>query len=322
MRRDKIIGIFCMFTSLVALGQESSQYSIFMGQKYALNPAYAGMESSLSITGIYRAQWQELAGSPTSRMIHANMPLYYVKGAGGIKLEQESFGVEKTIRGLISYNYVFENNLGLFSAGLGLGFVQKSFDGSLLRTPSGKYEGGIIFHQDNILPETQANGLVPQVSAGIYFAQERLEAGLSVENFHNPTIHFNRITAEYKLRPRFNFYAEYKFDLNESLVITPFLLIKSDLVLTQTDLTGLATINQNVLAGIGLRGYSSNTLDAISVLGGLQVNPNLRVLYAFDFTLSSIKTVHQGTHELMLNYNLNKKIGGVEREPIIFNPRY
>ena len=76
------------------------------------------------------------------------------------------------------------------------------------------------------------------------------------------------------------------------------------------------------LAGFGLRGYSSNTLDAISVLGGLQVNPNLRVLYAFDFTLSSIKTVHQGTHELMLNYNLNKKIGGVEREPIIFNPRY
>ena len=314
--------IWFICLSEVAFSQESSQYSLYMMQKYALNPAYAGLESTLSITGAVRSQWQELPGAPSSKIIHAHLPLYYLKGGGGIKLEQETFGIEKTTRAMVSYNYVYQSDFGIFSGAFGVGFIQKSFDGSLLRTPQGKYEGNLIFHGDDILFNSSLNGLVPQLVAGVYFAQDQLEIGLSIENFHSPTIDFNHGRTTYQIRPRANLYAEYKVDFAENFSLTPSLLLKSDLSQTQTDITALATINQNIFAGVGFRGYSSKSIDALTFIGGLKINANLKVLYGFDFTLSSLNAVHQGTHELILNYNLNKKIGGIEKEPIIYNPRY
>ncbi len=304
------------------LAQESSQYTIYMGQKYALNPAYAGLESTLSITGAVRSQWQELPGAPNSKIIMAQLPLYYLNGAGGIKIEQENFGAEKTVRGLVSYNYVYESNIGLFSAGLGVGFIQKSLDGSVLKTPQGKYEGGLVLHNDPVLAETQLTGISPQLSAGIYFAQDQLEMGLSFENFQSPSVHFNRSDAVYNVKPRANFYAEYRLDINNFISFTPSVLVKSNLIKYQIDLTGMATINAKVFAGLGVRGYSGTTFDAITLIGGLKISENLKVFYGTDFTLSSLRTTQQGTHELMINYNLNKAIGGIEREPIIYNPRY
>jgi len=306
----------------VIVGQESSQYTLYMGQKYALNLAYAGLESSLSITGAVRSQWQELPGAPNTRIIQAQMPLYYLKGAGGIKIEQESFGAEKTIRGMVSYNYVYESPVGLFSGGLGLGFIQKSLDGTLLKTPQGRYEGTIFQHNDPSIFETVLNGITPQIAAGLYFAQDRLEIGISMENFHSPRLKFNRSAAEYSLRPRLNLYSEYRIDLLESMAITPSLLVKSNLSKLQVDISAMAEINGKIFGGLGFRGYSARTFDAISILTGLKINENMKVFYGFDITLSGIKAGQQGTHEFMLNYNLQKAIGSVEREPIIFNPRY
>jgi type IX secretion system PorP/SprF family membrane protein len=316
------LGLIMGMIPLYSAAQESSQYTLFMHHKYALNPAYAGLESTLSITGGYRAQWQELTGNPTSRLVHAHLPLYYFKGAAGLKLEQETFGVEKTLRASLSYNYVYESQIGIFSFGAGLGFIQKSLDGSQLRTPGGRYEGGIILHQDDILFESQLSGLVPSISTGIYFAQDRLELGLSLDNFQRPTIKFNRGKSTYTVSPRLNFYGEYRVDVNEEMVITPALLIKSDFDRVQVDFAAVAAFNRTISAGLGFRGYSKNTLDAITVIGGLRVNPQIQIVYGLDISLSPIKDFHQGTHELMLNYNLNKKIGGIEKEPIIFNPRY
>ena len=303
-------------------GQESSQYTLYMGQKYALNLAYAGLESSLSITGAVRSQWQELPGAPNTRIIQAQMPLYYLKGAGGIKVEQESFGAEKTLRGMISYNYVYESPIGLLSGGLGFGFIQKSLDGTLLKTPQGRYEGTIFQHNDPSIFETVLNGIIPQFAAGLYFAQDRLEIGLSMENFHSPRLKFNRSLAEYGIRPRLNLYSEYRIDLLESLALTPSLLIKSNLSKFQVEISAISEINGKIFGGLGFRGYSPGTFDAISILTGLKINENMKVFYGFDISLSGIKSAQQGTHEFMLNYNLRKAIGTVEREPIIFNPRY
>lgn len=304
------------------ISQESNQYSLFMLQKYALNPAFAGLESSLSVTGGYRSQWQELPGSPSSKIIMAQMPLYYLNGAGGIKIEQESFGAESTVRGMISYNYVYHSQIGLISGGLGLGFIQKSVDGTQLKTPTGKYEGGLIFHNDDILSNNDLKGIAPAFQAGVYLAQDRFEGGISIENFHSPKIGFNRSNAYYKIFPRLNIYGEYLFDLNEDITITPSLLIKTDFKKVQTEIAGMAAINQKIYGGLGVRGYSNTTLDALMIVGGIKLSENLKVYYNFDITLSSLRTAHQGTHEILFNYNLHKSIGKVHQEPIIYNPRY
>ena len=66
------------------LTQQPAQYSMYMLNKYAFNPAYAGMDNSLSLTGVYRNQWLNLDGNPVSQNFNVHMPLYIVGGGIGL----------------------------------------------------------------------------------------------------------------------------------------------------------------------------------------------------------------------------------------------
>lgn len=40
--------------------QQTPQYSLYAWNPYQFNPAYAGTESTLVVTGVYRQQWSGL----------------------------------------------------------------------------------------------------------------------------------------------------------------------------------------------------------------------------------------------------------------------
>jgi hypothetical protein len=76
----KIIFTFTLLLLLLAvpmLGQQAAQYSLYRLNKYAFNPAYAGLDNSLSMTGVYRTQWVSLPGAPVSQHFNAHMPLVH-----------------------------------------------------------------------------------------------------------------------------------------------------------------------------------------------------------------------------------------------------
>jgi hypothetical protein len=52
---------------------------------------------------------------------------------------------------------------------------------------------------------------------------------------------------------------------------------------------------------IGL-GVSYRTGDAVVGMAEIQVNENLRFGYAYDMTISALKSYNTGTHEIMLRY--------------------
>jgi hypothetical protein len=43
--------------------------------------------------------------------------------------------------------------------------------------------------------------------------------------------------------------------------------------------------------------------------------------YSYDLTRSSLNTVSNGSHELLLRYQLDKPVGQGQPPPIIYNPR-
>src|SRR5687767_12434518 len=111
------------------VAQHAGQSSLYMHDRYAFNPAFGGMESSLAMGLQYRTQWAGLAGNPETRMLNAHMPFYLWQGAIGFQLTNESLGAEKHTGIAISYNYIRETGIGLFSFGLRGGISQKSLDG-------------------------------------------------------------------------------------------------------------------------------------------------------------------------------------------------
>src|SRR5690606_37354528 len=103
--------------------------------------------------------------------------------------------------------------------------------------------------------------------------------------------------------------------------VYPGAYAKSDLKQTQTELYVLASWNDLAQAMIGYRGLGPRSLDALVLSGGVRLSHKFFLYYAYDVSLSSLSAVQQGTHELMIRYNLGKVIGAGLPPRIIYNPR-
>ena len=139
--------------------QHHSLSSLYMYNKYDRISAYAGLEGSLHVTGNYRSQWRGLESSPISQRLNAHLPLYFLKGAGGVKVENHSQGPQSLFNFQASYNYVQPLTWGIVSGGISLGAFQYRLNGDQLRTPDGIYTDFVTNHNDNQLSELFTSGV-------------------------------------------------------------------------------------------------------------------------------------------------------------------
>lgn len=317
--------IFTILLLILGVGtvaaQQAPQYSLYMFNKYAFNPAYAGMDNSLSMTGVYRNQWMGLEGSPETKNLNTHMPLYIAGGGAGIGLESETIGSWKQTSFQLSYAYQVPFRKGLLSLGMSSGLVQRQLDGSKVKTPGTIFddEGNPIDHQDVLLTTGKLSGAAPTFHAGAYYQSEHLEAGLSAMNLLENEIDLSSLT--FKPERTLYFFLGYHFDLNASITLNPSVLVKSDARQTQMDFSAFAEYNENIFAGATFRGYNSESRDAIAFLAGFKLSEHIKLAYAYDFTLSKLSTVNDGSHEIVLNYNLGIPIGKGRPPKIIYNPR-
>ncbi|MFZ1675756.1 MAG: PorP/SprF family type IX secretion system membrane protein [Saprospiraceae bacterium] len=317
--RYLFLGIFLMMMHWCA-AQHVMQNSLYMFDRYAFNPAFGGMESSLVANFQYRTQWAGIPGNPESYMIDTHMPFYLWQGAIGLELFNESIGAEKQTSFLVSYNYIRETSFGLFSLGLRAGLSQNSLDGAKLRAPDGFYEGGIIDHQDIDLPNGAVSGISPLFETGLYYAGDYFEAGLSMTGYYPGGIDLGE-GIHSDPRPGFHFFGEYFIESFDQISIYPIVYIKSDLIETQAELSVRAEWQNIATAGIGYRGFGNNNLDALILSAGVRLSPKFYLNYAYDLGLSSLNSAHQGSHEILIRYNLGKKIGAGLPPRTIYNPR-
>ena len=315
-----ISGFFILACATSGVAQQTGLYSLYMMDRYAFNPAYGGLDASLSINAGYRTQWVDLPGNPVQQHVNAHMPLYLLNGAVGASLSRESIGAESTFRGQLSYNYVYEHELGIFTAGLAVGVIQKSLDGAALRAPGGDYEGPTIIHNDPNLPVSMVRGMRPLISAGVYYAGTTFEAGVSVTDYTGGDIDVDGI--RFKGRSTVHAFGEYYIDALPELDLYPTLIVRSDLVQTQVEVSVRAVYDGFLTGGAGLRGYNANSIDAVVLFAGLRLSDHLSMAYGFDMTISALSQATRGSHELVLKYNLNKIIGAGLPPPVIYSPRF
>lgn len=294
---------------------------MYMLNPLAFNPAYAGNDNSLSLTGVYRSQWVGLEGAPETRSVNAHSPLYMLGGGLGISLESENIGSWKQTSVFGSYSYAVPTNSGSLSIGLSVGFLQRELDGASVRTPGTILddEGNPLDHQDPILTTGLHTGAGLSFNAGLFYRRGNFDAGLSVLNLSETTIDMGDIL--FKPDRSFFAYLKYRLKLTDDFQLEPSVLVKSTGEQTQTDFSGLVRFRENIFAGVTYRGYNSDTQDAIVILTGIKLSEKLSLGYAYDMTRSLLNTVSNGTHEILLNYNLNKPIGQGRPPVIIYNPR-
>ncbi len=322
---SKILFLLILGSFQPCFAQQPAQYSLYMLNPYNFNVAYAGLDESLSVTGVFRKQWVALDGSPITQDFNAHLPWYFLSGGLGLDVENDILGAERNTRVSFSYNYVRElRKSAFFSVGMGGGILQKSLDGTKLRAPEGTYQSGTINHNDDLLPLTKVSGIAPTLNFGVYYKSKTIEAGFSANNLipasftyetTNNTVNIDQVRSYF-------FIFAYDFEVGNRFAVKPSVFVKSDAIQTQAELSAVLKYNEKIFGGSSLRGYNNNTIDAVVFLAGMHVTDNITVAYSYDLSLSPLKVVNKGSHEIMINYNLRKEIGGSVPTKVIYNPRF
>lgn len=318
-----IIATICTFFfavhAIVLLGQQRPQYSQYGLNKYQTNLAFGGFDRSLSVTAGIRSQWSQLDGAPRSQYANAHLPLYFLNGSAGLMIESQQIGLLEKVQVAGSFNYIISTDYGLVSVGLRLGGQQVRINNSAVRTPDGNYRDGAVDHGDPILAQGVGQQVHPLWGLGVMYADGPLEVSLSIDQV--PDVTASLSGGYYVLSPQYSAYASYLISIDDDIRVRPLALIRSDGAQIQTDIGALG-FYKNFIAGVGVRGYSSTSLDAVTITGGAQISEKVRLAYSYDIGISGLRTMHDGTHEFSINYNLNRRINTGDLPPIIYNPRY
>jgi type IX secretion system PorP/SprF family membrane protein len=313
-----IYGFWIVIFPFWASGQQRPLFSQYFFNKYYENPAYGGMARSLQADAVYRDQYTKLTGSPSTVYAGFHLPLYRWFGGGGFQIIRQEAGVMQMVQAAASYNYVTRVAPGFLSFGSRIGVHHIGYNGTKITTPGGNYEG-TIQHNDPVLEAVPFRGLGLTWEFGVYLHNPDWEAGI---NFFELPSHSNRLgLATYTKTSGMVFQGQYRFRYgNYSLI--PNALVRTDFWETQGELGVMMEGFENFYGGLAIRGYNKLSVDALIFIIGTNIGSHYKVSYSYDLGLSNLQSVHDGSHEILLSYNLNKAIGAGIPPKVIRNPRH
>jgi type IX secretion system PorP/SprF family membrane protein len=300
-------------------GQQLNQLSMTIFHPYKDYSAYAGFDRSINLTIISRNQWNGIQGDPKMQYGAVHLPLYAIKSGLGVDLSNISEGNFKYNYLRSSFNKVVDLPNGVLSLGGRLGLYNVSFGTQGVLTPEGIYTSTSIDHKDPLLPGSISDvGIGWELSA--WFRGRQLQGGLSISD--QPTTILDPKGAGFIFDKNINMFLSSFYDITETIQLQPFINIKSNFNVTQTEIAGIGRINGNIFVGLMFRGYSSSSVDALGFILGHKFSKRYSLYYNYDAGLSNLRKTNEGSHEIIMKidfYNLPKS--GLPPK-VIYNPRY
>lgn len=299
----KIISTILLLVSIVitskTYGQQDAQYTQYMYNMHILNPAYAGSEGTLNIGLLGRAQWVGMDGAPRTLTATINAPVGKRVGLGFSVIADE-IGPTKEQNVYADFSYTLpvseEGNLSFGLKG-GVTFLNVNLQLKVVTS-------GDVMFRDNI------NKVMPNFGAGIFYHTNKSYIGFSVPNILKSVHINNHYSAVEELHSFLT--AGYIFDVTEELKLKPSGLLKATIgAPLSLDLSLNALIKNFLELGVSWRHD-----DSVSGLVNVKVARNIRIGYAYDYTLSELLKYNSGTHELMLLINISNS------RDVMVSPRF
>lgn len=294
MKRIILILSFVLFCAAVQSQNNSVflPFNQYMFNTLIYNPAYAGAKESLSASLMYRKQWIGMKGTPEMFALTGHTPLRNNKIAVGFHVDNLSAGAgaERSNNAFLYYSYRFLVRSGKLSLGLRAG-------GSITSRNLLDVERKVI-DDPAYVDETFA---MPNFGAGVYYYTDKYYAGISVPFFLCANDTIRKISHDVR---RYNFTgtAGVLFTFAENFKIKP-----SGYVQYTIDNPVLYYLSLSFITlhdAIWVTGSYKSTGEIISILE-FQINKQLRLGYAYDFSVGDLKGYMSGSHEIMLRYDLS-----------------
>lgn len=273
-------------------------YSQYMFNGLSVNPAYAGVRETPTMTAMYRKQWVGIDGAPTTFTFSADAPIKNQRMALGLNLVQDKIGISNNL--MINFAYAYRirfSNQGRLSLGLQGGINQYRADYGAVETSMTPVQADNAF-------SNATSSIFPNFGFGAYYYTTKFFVGFGVPKMlknnlagtNSPTIDF---TSYPNRQNRHMFITTgYSFDLSPDWTLKPSLLLKGvHGAPLQLDINANVWWKEKVGGGLSYR-----TSDAIIALVQFQAKDELQFGYAYDMTISRYLGTNSGSHELMLRY--------------------
>lgn len=292
----KIILVFSFWTLASGLfAQQDAQYSQYMFNQLALNPAYAGSRDVLATALLYRDQWTGIKGAPTTASLSVQAPLRKKKIGVGAEIFSDKLGPKNISALLLSYAYRIPLGKGKLSFGLRMGMYNYVFDWNKMDYK----DKNDVYYRDNM--NTRDSKITGTGDFGTYYYSRTFYWGLGLTHLNKGKI-TKVSTGDSAARQTLHFFMPIgkAFEVG-NVVLNPSLLIKG-----ATNVPPKVEMNMNVLLKERLwLGVSFRASYGIVFLTQYQINEKMKAGYSFDYGTNKIGTIGKGTHEIMIGYDLN-----------------
>jgi len=309
MKNQIFFYFLCVFTSLT-WSQQDVQYTHYMYNMSVINPAYTTDNQGVANLGLlYRRQWIGVDGSPSTASLFAHTPLGNNVEVG-FTLQTDDIGnVIKEHNLSLDFAYKLRlNKESKISFGMKAGFNMFNTDFSQFNLESGSFSSDPNF-SENI------NKTFVNIGVGAFYYGRNFYVGVSTPNLINSK-YLSKNEGLYEMaEERHYFFASgYVYKLNESIKLKPNVMVKAvagaPLIV---DVNLNAIYNEKVEFGLG---YRLN--DALMAMISFRVNKAIRIGYSYDYTATKLNTFSNGSHELLLIYDLNTFYDGFNKSPRFF----
>jgi type IX secretion system PorP/SprF family membrane protein len=300
MGKTKIYILFLLTIAVNCFAQQLPQYSQYMLNEMAINPAVAGRDDFAEVRSNNRQQWVGITDAPRTYMLTLQGPIKDKNMGLGMNLFTDNVG--PTRRTGLNFSYAYHLKLNQkynISMGLSAGLLQWGIDGSKITL---KDEG------DQQLLTSYQTAPVPDFGAGIYFYEKkRFYAGISLPQLYQaPIALYPGAQKNSRLASQLNFNGAYLFDITDEYKIEPSVLLKYEKPAPLKLDVGVRGIYNMKLDQLWV-GAVYRHKDAISVLLGYMYQDYLTVGYSYDITTTQIRKYSSGSHEIMLGLRFSRK---------------
>lgn len=292
--------VLCVFIASKCKAQYDPSFSHYFDMEPSFNPASVGKETKLNVTAAYALDFAGFENNPRTMYVSGDLPFYFFHAyhGVGVQLVNDDIGLYSHKRLAVQYAYKQGCFGGILSAGLQVGFLSESFEGSKI---------DIEDTSDPAIPTSDVNGSGIDVAFGLYYSHKNWYMGVSAQHLTAPSVSLGD-TYQLKIDRTYYLTGGYNIHLrNPFLTIKPSVLVRTDGSAYRADLTGrLVYVNDKKMMYGGVAYSPTNSVTFL--VGG---NFHGVVLgYSYELYTSAMSPGN-GSHELFVGYqtdiNLVKK---------------
>lgn len=301
--------------------QQDAQFSQYMFNGIYINPAYAGYREQLNVHAFYRSQWTGIEGAPKTMSLAIDAVANDGNVGLAFQVSNDKLGAQSNLSAYASYAYRLKMNsdgTSRLAFGLSAGIMQLGIDGALLNPND----------PEPFQPVGLQSTIVPDARAGIYYSDNQFYAGFSIDNLLSQYIDVRKHAFIPQPKPHFYLTAGVLMPLSAEVLLKPSFLLKDDRGgPTSLDLSAFLILADRFWVGgayrTGVKLYQKSYIqqglsNLNSAVAAVQVfpAPNLRLGYAYDFSMGAMRGYSNGTHEMSISYFFNRK------KTRMLSPRY